>query len=130
MISRTARRATLGGVLALAAAALAGAAAAQAAPDRGAALFQVCLACHTAEKDGESAAGPNLWGVYGAHAAARTDFAYSPALKASGLVWDDATLDKWIEGPSKFVPGSQMAYPGMKDPADRQALIAYLKTKR
>jgi cytochrome c len=92
-------------------------------------LFRVCKACHTIDKDGEDMLGPNLWNVYGAKAASRADFPYSAALKNSGLVWTEQNLEQWLAGPSKFVPGSKMAYPGMTDPADRAALIAWLKTQ-
>ena len=50
------------------------------------------------------------------------------ALKASGLTWDDATLDRYLESPMKTVPGTKMVYAGLKDPAKRAEVIAYLKT--
>ena len=106
----------------------AGVASAQDANTRGEELFKQCAACHSIEKDGEVIAGPNLWGVYGAKAAGKDDFSYSPALKASGLTWTDENLDKWLAGPTKFVPGAIMAFPGFGDPADRKAVIAYLKS--
>jgi cytochrome c len=105
------------------------AARAQTPVDRGAELFKACAACHSIEKDGEVMVGPNLWGVYGAKAAAKDDFAYSLELKEAGLTWTDANLDRWLAGPSKFVPGSIMGFPGLKDPADRVAVIAFLKTR-
>ncbi len=106
----------------------AGAASAQDAGAKGAELFKQCAACHSIEKDGEVIAGPNLWGVYGAKAAGKDDFSYSPALKAAGLTWTDDNLDRWLAGPTKFVPGAVMAFPGFADPADRKAVIAYLKS--
>ena len=57
-----------------------------------------------------------------------TDLHYSDALKKSGITWDEATLDKWLQGPSKDVPGTQMIFAGIKDEGDRANLIAYLKT--
>jgi cytochrome c len=54
-------------------------------------------------------------------------FNYSDALKASGLTWDVATMDKWIENPRGLVEGTKMSYVGMKSPEDRAALIAFLK---
>ncbi len=101
----------------------------QALEGRGAALFKVCRSCHTIEKDGEGATGPNLWGVYGAKSATGEDFPYSAALKASGVVWTPDTLSKWLTAPSKFIPGSKMAYPGMPQEADRQAMIAYMMSR-
>jgi cytochrome c len=56
------------------------------------------------------------------------DYNYSAALKKSGITWDEASLDKWLQGPSKDVPGTKMIFPGLKEQADRDNLIAYLKT--
>ncbi len=97
-------------------------------PAPAAKLFRTCKACHSIEQDGEDGLGPNLWNVAGAKAARRADFPYSEALRNSGIVWTDENLDKWLSGPSKFVPGSKMAYPGNPNAADRAALIAYLKS--
>jgi cytochrome c len=91
-------------------------------------LFRTCKACHSIDKDGEDQLGPNLWGIAGRKAASRADFPYSAALRNSGIVWTDANLDQWLTSPSKFVPGSKMAYPGNPNAADRAALISYLKS--
>lgn len=102
----------------------AGAAAGPAAP----AAFTPCKTCHTANKDGKPGVGPNLWGVAGGKAAQKAGFAYSDKLKAAGLTWDDATLDKWISGPMKLVPGTKMTFAGEADAAKRQEIITYLKS--
>ena len=91
------------------------------------AAFGQCAACHSL-KQGVMGVGPSLFGVYGTKAGDIPGYTFSPALKASGLTWDDATLDKWIAGPMTLVPGTRMTYPGMADPAKRQTLIAFLKT--
>lgn len=95
--------------------------------DKGEALFAMCRSCHTYVQGGANMTGPNLWGTFGAKAAHVAGFNYSDALKASGLVWDVATLDKWIENPRGLVEGTKMSYVGMKSPEDRAALIAFLK---
>lgn len=89
--------------------------------------FAQCAACHKVEP-GQTGIGPSLAGVHGAEAGHVPDFAYSQAMRRSGLVWDEATLDRFLEAPLKTVPGTKMAFPGLKDPAQRQAVIAYLKT--
>lgn len=91
------------------------------------ASFAQCVACHAVEP-GKNGIGPSLAGVAGSAAGAVAGFAYSSALKTSGLTWDDATLDAWLTAPMKKVPGTRMAYAGMADPAKRAELIAYLKT--
>ena len=91
------------------------------------AAFGQCAACHSL-KPGVAGVGPSLVGVYGTKAGEVPGYSFSPALKASGLTWDDATLDKWLAGPMQLVPGTKMTYQGMADPAKRQKLIAFLKT--
>ena len=89
--------------------------------------FAQCAMCHKVEP-GANSLGPSLAGVYGAKAGHVGDFAYSSAMRQSGLTWDAATLDRYLEAPAKTVPGTKMSYPGLKDPAKRQAVIDYLKT--
>lgn len=91
------------------------------------AAFAQCAACHAVEP-GKHGIGPSLHGVYGTKAGEIAGYAFSEKLKASGLTWDDATLDKWLEAPMKMVPGTKMSYAGLKDPAKRAELIAYMKT--
>jgi cytochrome c len=95
---------------------------------RGAQVFRACAACHSLEP-GRHMTGPSLAEVFGRKAGSLPDFPrYSRALKNSGLVWDDATLDPWIADPQHVVPGTFMVFPGVKDAQARAALIAYLKT--
>lgn len=99
----------------------------KAAPVSGDALFgQQCGACHSA-KPGETRVGPSLSGVDGRKAGSLPGYAYSPALKKSGMTWDAASLDTWLSGSTKAVPGTKMAY-AQADAAKRQAIIAYLAT--
>jgi cytochrome c len=110
------------------------AAAASAAPAAGDAangkkLFdQRCMVCHTSDKGAANGVGPNLWGVYGDKAADVPGFNFSDKLKASGLVWNPETLDKWLTNPQAVVPGTKMAI-APNNPAERADLIAYLKTR-
>lgn len=89
--------------------------------------FAQCAACHKVAP-GANGLGPSLAGVYGADAGHVGNYAYSAAMRRSGLTWDEATLHAYLEAPMKVVPGTKMSYAGMKDPAQRQAVIDYLKT--
>lgn len=91
--------------------------------------FGRCAVCHDASKGGADKLGPHLFGIMGAKAGAHAPgFAYSDALKASGLRWDTATMDKWLENPRGLVPGNRMSFPGLKDAAKRAEIIAYLQS--
>lgn len=103
-------------------------AAAQAAAPDGKRLYVRCQACHTTAAGQPNKVGPNLNGFYGKKAATRPGFRYSPALTKSNVKWDDKTLDAWLTRPSKLVPGTTMAFPGMTKPEERAAMIAYLKS--
>ena len=89
---------------------------------RGKDLYQACSGCHSIE---ENDIGPKHRGVVGRPAGSIPDYAYSPALKGSGLVWSADTLDRWLTNPQALVPGTKM-YFSIADPQKRADLIAYL----
>lgn len=93
--------------------------------DAGKTIFNKCKACHQVGKNG---VGPHLDGVVGRKAGSVEGYNYSEALKKSGITWDEAALDKWLQGPAKDVPGTKMIFAGIKDADDRANLIEYLKT--
>jgi cytochrome c len=93
------------------------------------AAFNACKACHTVNKGGRNGIGPNLNGVVGRPAASVAGFNYSPAMKASKLRWDAKTLDEYLAGPTKKVPGTRMPI-ATPDPAKRAAIIAYLTSAK
>ena len=95
---------------------------------KGAKVFKKCKACHTVKKGGKNRVGPNLFGIAGSKAATVKGYRYSKAMKASGLTWDDATLDKFLTKPKKFLPRTKMGFSGLKKADQRADVIAYLKS--
>lgn len=91
------------------------------------AAFAQCAACHSTEP-GRNGIGPSLAGAFGRAAAQGEGFAYSEAMRSSGLTWDAATLDTYLTSPMKMVPGTRMAFAGLADADQRKAVIAYLET--
>jgi cytochrome c len=120
--------ATFGGAVAFGPPQIAHAQAAPANAMRGKILFLRCSSCHAINADAPPKIGPNLAGVVGRKAGTLSGYGYSAALKGKGFVWDDAMLDLWLTNPGKVVPGTSMAFPGFANGADRQAVIAYLKS--
>ena len=110
---------------ALMVAALAASAPAGAAGDvkAGEAVYERCLACHALAYD---RTGPRHCGVVGRRAGSVAGFAYSDAMQRSGLVWNVATLDRFLASPTTVVPGTTMGYAGIADAKERADLIAYL----
>lgn len=95
---------------------------------KGEKVFVQCKTCHVVEP-GQNRVGPSLAGLIGRKAGTVEGFNYSQANKNSGKTWDEETLYTYLEAPQKAIPGTKMAFAGLKNPQDRADVIAYLKTK-
>ena len=96
--------------------------------EAGAKVFKTqCAVCHSPVA-GKNMVGPSLFGVVGREAGSAPGFKYSAANKGSGVMWDEANLEKYLPNPRAFIAGTTMTYAGLKNDAQRADLIAYLAT--
>ncbi|MGD9880903.1 MAG: cytochrome c family protein [Reyranella sp.] len=93
---------------------------------KGERVFRQCKTCHTVEKGGKMAVGPNLYRVLSRKAGALEGFSYSEAMRSSGLVWDETSLAEYLKDPRKRIPGNKMVFAGLKRQEQIDDLIAYL----
>jgi cytochrome c len=95
-------------------------------------VFNQCRACHVIENNGRNGVGPNLYGVVGRRAAAIEGFRYSANMKElgeQGWVWNEENLRAYLANPKAVVPRGIMAFPGLRNPAQIEDVIAYLQTQ-
>jgi cytochrome c len=96
-------------------------------PVEGLKVFAACVDCHSLSP-GENIVGPTLAGLWRRKAGGLESFTgYSSALKSSGILWDDRTLDAWLADPQTVAPGSHAGVAGVSDPPARADLIAFLR---
>lgn len=91
----------------------------------GAEVFKQCMACHVVEP-GQNRTGPTLAGIIGRAAGSIDGYSYTPANANSGITWTPEKMFQYLENPMRVIPGTKMAFAGLKDAQDRADVIAYL----
>lgn len=94
---------------------------------RGEKIYDRCIGCHSLDRD---RTGPRHDGLIGRRVGAVPGFPYSAAMRkagAGGMTWDEETLDRFLENPTKAMPGTRMGYAGIKNAQERADLIAFLR---
>lgn len=95
-------------------------------PVRGKTVYARCAACHDLNT-GATRLGPSLKGVVGRTSGTMPNFNYSQAMKDKAVTWNAASLDAFLAGPARYVPGNRMAFPPLANAPDRADLIAFLQ---
>ncbi len=85
-----------------------------------------CAVCHSNARGDPNKIGPNLFAVVGRKSATAAGYMYSAAMMMANLTWDVPTLEVYLAGPQKKVPGTKMGFPGFSDPGEEADVIAYL----
>ncbi len=93
-----------------------------------AAFKRLCSACHIVTAEGRRGVGPTLFGVVGRQSGKVEGFRYSAANQKINLVWTPEVLDKYLTNPREVVPGTTMAFAGIRNDTERANVIAYLAT--
>jgi cytochrome c len=119
------KKLTLSALIVIASAATAPAALAQDA-EAGKSSFNKCLACHAIGEEAKNKVGPELNGLDGRKAGTVPDYNYSDANKNSGITWDEAAFKEYIKDPKAKVPGTKMAFAGIKNETEANNLWAYI----
>jgi cytochrome c len=96
-------------------------------PAAGEAVYSRCLGCHALEYN---RTGPKHCDILGRRAGSVPGYGYSEAMKKSGIVWGEKTLERFLADPLKTVPGTTMTYAGVPQAKDRADLIAFLKAQK
>ena len=91
-------------------------------------IIKKCEVCHTLDMGGKNKLGPNLYNIVSRKIASIDNFKYSKALLEINENWNNENLDKFLENPKKWAPGTKMIFVGLKDPLDRANLIKYLQS--
>jgi len=95
---------------------------------KGAGLFKTrCAQCHNLKESEGNKIGPNLHGLFGRQSGQVPGFTYTEANKQKGVHWAEDTLFDYLENPKKYIPGTKMAFGGLKKAKDRNDLITFLK---
>jgi len=89
--------------------------------------FRKCGPCHSVGEDARNKVGPELNGLDGRKSGTVEGYSYSAANKAANITWNEASFKEYIQAPAAKVPGTKMAFAGIKNEKEIANLWGYLK---
>ncbi|MDO8978166.1 MAG: cytochrome c family protein [Afipia sp.] len=89
--------------------------------------YNKCRACHQVGETAKNSVGPELNGLFGRKSGSVAGYNYTDANKNSGITWDDAVFADYIKDPKAKIPGTKMAFAGIKKEDEIKDLTAFLK---
>ena len=89
-------------------------------------VWTKCASCHSRDAASKDGIGPNLGALAGRRAGRRPGFKYSPAFRSASFEWNVVTLNEFIADPQQVVPGTVMAFSGLRNPRDRALIVCLL----
>jgi cytochrome c len=92
------------------------------------AFRRLCAACHIVTAEGRRSVGPSMFGIVGRKSGTVEGFRYSSANQNANIVWTPEVLDKYLINPRETIPGTTMAFAGIRNEAERANVVAYLQT--
>ena len=92
-------------------------------------VFKKCASCHSISKGGKNKIGPALWGVIGRQVGTVAEYKYSKSLIAYGKKWSFEEMNGFLIKPKEWIPGTKMAFAGLKNEKDRASLILYMNSQ-
>src|SRR6476469_471463 len=119
------KKLSFGALAGIAASAIASAALAQDVA-AGKTSFNKCMACHSIGEGAKNKVGPELNGIDGRKSGTAEGYSYSDANRNSGITWSKDAFLEYIKDPKAKIPGTKMAFAGIKNEKEANDLWAYI----
>ena len=88
--------------------------------------FRKCSPCHSVGEDARNKVGPELNGLDGRKSGTVADYSYSDANKKAEITWSKDTFKDYIQNPMAKIPGTKMAFAGIKNETEINNLWTFI----
>jgi cytochrome c len=87
-----------------------------------------CMICHAIGAGAKNKVGLELNSLDGRKFGTAEGYSYSDANKNSSITWNKEQFLDYIKDPKAMIPGTKMAFTGIKNPTEAQNLWAYISS--